>query len=139
MTFVIDASLAVAWCFEDEASPGTDAILDRLGREDAVAPSIWPLEIANALRSAERRGRVEERELPGLTRLLATLPVGVEETPLDRALTLVLPLARALALSADDASYVELALRRGLPLATADDQLARATVAAGAELLEPPS
>ena len=62
----------------------------------------------------------------GLTRLLAALPVDVEETPLNRALAEILPLARALALSAYDACYVELALRRGLPLATADDQLARA-------------
>lgn len=137
--FVIDASLALAWCFEDEASPRADAALEGLALDGAVAPAIWPYEIANALRSAERRGRIDEREMLGLTRLLGALPVDVEETPLARALAEILPLARALALSAYDASYVELALRRGVPLATADDQLAQAALAAGAQLLGPAS
>ena len=56
--FVIDASVTLAWCFEDEASGDADAVLDRLDREAALAPAHWPLEVANALRTAERRGRL---------------------------------------------------------------------------------
>jgi predicted nucleic acid-binding protein len=133
--FVIDASVALAWCFEDEATPYADVVLSRLEHEEAVAPSIWPLEVANGLRSAERRGRIDERELPGVAQLLLALPIRIEESTLDSALGEVLQLARALGLSTYDASYVALALRHGAPLATLDDPLAQAATAAGAQLL----
>jgi predicted nucleic acid-binding protein len=139
MAFVIDASIALAWCFEDEASPLADGILSRLESEEAVAPSIWPLEIANGLRSAERRGRIDERELSGVVRLMAALPVEVVQTTLDQALGDVLSLARAAGLSTYDAAYLDLALRRGLPLATADEYLARAAEASGVDLIAIPA
>jgi predicted nucleic acid-binding protein len=101
-----------------------------------LAPAVWPLEVANRLRSAKRRGRIDERDLPAVRQLLLSLPIQVEELSLARALTDVLQLARALAISAYDASYVDLALRRGVPLATLDEQLSSAAVAAGAQLLE---
>ncbi len=133
--FVIDASVALAWCFEDEATPHADALLARLEQEEAAAPAIWPLEVANGIRSAERRGRIDEREIPALAQLMLALPIRIEEVPLDAALGDVLQLARALGLSAYDAAYVALALHRAIPLATLDDSLARAATAAGAELL----
>jgi predicted nucleic acid-binding protein len=133
--FVIDASVALAWCFEDEATPYADAVLSRLGQDEAVAPPIWPLEVANGLRSAERRGRIDERELPGVAQLLLALPIRIDDITLDAALGEVLQLARPLGLSSYDASYVALALRHAVPLATLDDPLARAATAAGAELL----
>lgn len=133
--FVLDASVALAWCFEDEATPFADGLLVRMQQEEAAAPAIWPLEVANGIRSAERRGRIDEREIPALTQLLLALPIRIEEIPLNAALKEVLPLARALGLSAYDAAYVELAIRRAAPLATIDDALARAAAAAGAELL----
>jgi predicted nucleic acid-binding protein len=136
MTFVLDASTTLAWCLDDERDGRAVDVLARLSQEDAVSPAIWPLEVANGLRSAERRGRIDERELPAVRQLLAALPVAIEEVPLSRALADVLPLARSLAISAYDASYVDLAIRRGVPLATSDDLLARAATAAGAELLE---
>jgi predicted nucleic acid-binding protein len=135
MAFVVDASVALAWCFEDEQSPRADAVLARLGEEAGVAPSIWPLEVANGLRSAERRGRIDERELPRVVRLLEALPIEVDGITLQRALGDVLPLARAVGLSSYDAAYLDLALRKGLPLATADEYLGQAAVAAGVELL----
>jgi predicted nucleic acid-binding protein len=134
--FVIDASVALAWCFEDEATPLADAVLNRLAEEEAVAPPIWPLEVANGLRSAERRGRIDERELPGVAQLLLALPIRIDDITLDVALGDVLLLARALGLSTYDASYIALALRHAAPLATLDDPLARAATAAGAQLLE---
>lgn len=136
--FVVDASVALSWCFEDETSPLTDAILTRLEREPAVVPVIWPLEVANGLRSAERRGRMDERAIPAATQLLMTLPIRVEEAiALEAALVRVLGLARSVGLSASDATYLDLASRRGLPLATNDEQLARAARAVGVELVEP--
>lgn len=134
--FVIDASLTLALCFEDDTGPLTETILSRLERETAIAPAIWPLEVANGLRSAERRGRIDDAELPGLAQLLLGLPIRVEDTPLDPALGDVLQLARSLGISSYDAAYVQLALSRRLPLATADEQLARATVAAGGAVVE---
>jgi predicted nucleic acid-binding protein len=139
MAFVIDASIALAWCFEDEASPMADGVLSRLEDDEAVAPSIWPLEVANGLRSAERRGRIDEREVPAVVRLLVTLPIEIVPTPLDQALGDVLSLARAVGLSSYDAAYLDLALRRGLPLATADEYLAQAAEATGVELVGIPA
>lgn len=136
---VIDASIALSWCFEDETSPLSDAVLEGLGRARAIAPALWPLEVANGLRSAERRGRLDDRAIPAVTHLLMTLPIDVEQAAdLDAAIGRILPLARSLGLSAYDASYLDLASRRGLPLATADEQLARAAVAAGVGLFEVP-
>jgi predicted nucleic acid-binding protein len=135
MAFVIDASVALAWCFEDEAAGIADSVLARLEEEEGVAPSIWPLEVANGLRSAERRGRIDEREIPAAVRLLAALPIQVVPTGLAQALGDVLSMARAAGLSAYDAAYLDLALRRGLPLATADEFLARAAQATGVELV----
>ena len=135
MTFVVDASVTLAWCFEDELSQHADQVLDRLTREDAVAPSIWPLEVANGLRSAERRNRLAAGELPGLRQLLTALPIRVEPASLDGALSEVLETARALELTAYDATYLDLAVRRGLPLATIDERLRDAAGRAGIELL----
>ena len=136
-TFVIDASVALSWCFEDEASPASDAILQRLRSTRAVAPAHWPLEVANGLRSAERRGRIDESSIPMATELLTALPIQVDEAhALDAALGRTLGTARSIGLTAYDAAYLDLATRRGLPLATADDQLARAAAAAGVKLVE---
>ena len=135
--FVVDASIALSWCFEDETSPLTDAVLQRLMRVPALAPGIWPLEVANGLRSAERRGRIDEQSIPAATQLLMALPIHVDESiGLEPALGRVLHLARTVGLTAYDATYLDLATRRGLPLATADEQLARAARAVGVELVE---
>jgi len=136
---VIDASIALSWCFEDESSALTDAVLRRLALTPSIAPAVWPLEVANGLRSAERRGHLDEGAIPAVTHLLMTLPIDVEETTdLEAAVGRILPMARALGLSAYDATYLDLASRRGLPLATADEQLARAAQAAGIEVVEAP-
>jgi predicted nucleic acid-binding protein len=134
---VIDASVALSWCFEDETSPMTDAVLERLRHEAAVVPVIWPLEMANGLRSAERRGRIDAESILAATRLLMTLPIQTEEAiSIEAALGRVLQIARSLILTSYDAAYIDLATRRGLPLATADDRLVAAARAAGLELVE---
>ncbi len=133
--FVIDASVTLAWCFEDEASGDADAVLDRLEREAALAPAHWPLEVANALRSAERRGRLDVAELPRLRAFLTALPVEIAPVELSTATGGVLEAARAHDLSAYDAAYLHLAAIRGLPLATADARLRSACARAGVALV----
>ncbi len=132
---MIDASVALAWCFADEATPATDALLDRLAEEEAAAPALWRLEVANALAMAERRGRLT---LAGLTRSLALLQrvaVVIDGEGSERAFREVLDLARNERLTVYDAAYLELALRLGLPLASKDARLRRAAAGHGLALL----
>lgn len=124
--FVLDNSIVMSWCFEDEASRYSDAVLDALGASEAVVPSIWPLEAANVLLAAERRRRLSRPETERFVSLLRSLPISVEmETP-DRILGEVVALARECRLSSYDASYLDLAIRTSLPLATLDQDLRKA-------------
>ena len=133
--FVIDASITLAWCFDDESSAGADAILDRLAAEGALAPAHWPLEVANGLRTAERRGRLDAMDLDQLRALLGQLPVEIAPVELSTALWGVLEAARAHGLTAYDATYLGLAEARGLALATVDARLRAACETAGVPTL----
>jgi predicted nucleic acid-binding protein len=133
--FVIDASIALAWCFDDEASPASRALLDRMEGDSAEVPSLWHLELANALAVAERNRRITPARTSEFVALISGLPIVVDERTPERALDSVLHLARSEKLSAYDASYLELAMRRGIPLATKDDRLADAARRAGVLLL----
>lgn len=136
MTFVIDASVTLAWCFHDERYERADRVLGRLTTDDALVPAIWPLEVANALRTAERRGRLGPGEFADATGLLLGLPVRVAPVATAEALGGIADLSRRLELSVYDASYLALAMRQGLPLATADERLRRACVEAGVDLID---
>jgi predicted nucleic acid-binding protein len=129
--FVLDSSITLAWCFPDEAAPHPQLVLDSLATARAVAPTLWPLEVANALLVGERRGRCTEADTATWTAFLAALPIALDDGTAARAWSAVLHVARTHSLSAYDAAYLELALRRGLPLATLDDRLAAAATAAG--------
>lgn len=132
--FVLDASVALAWCFEDEADPAADALLRTLGPRTALVPGLWALEVTNVLIGAERRGRITPAETARFLRLLDELPIDVDaETPA-RAGREGLLLARAHGLSSYDAAYLELAVRRGVPLATRDRALAEAARSVGVEV-----
>ena len=133
--FVVDASVTLAWCFADETSDLADRVLDHLEHDEALAPAIWPLEVANGLRTAERRGRLDLADLSHVRGLLISLPVQVEGVALDAALGEVTEIARRLELTAYDAAYLELAARRGLALATVDARLRRACELAGVVLV----
>jgi predicted nucleic acid-binding protein len=133
--FVIDASVALAWCFADELSEDADVVLGRFEHEAAIAPAIWALEVANGLRTAERRGRLELADRARVRDLLLSLPVEVVAVDLQLALGEVTELARDLGLTAYDAAYVALAARRGLALATVDDRLRQAAASAGVEIV----
>ena len=121
--FVIDNSVVMAWCFEDETSQYADAILDRLEVSTAVVPSIWPLEVGNVLLVAERNKRLSQADSIRFIALLTELPITIEQEPPERMLKEILALAREHQLSSYDASYLDLAMRKGLPIATLDNGL----------------
>lgn len=135
MPLVVDASVALAWCFSDETSPTADQAAAALRGSGAVAPPVWPLEVGNALIAAERRQRLSEAGVVTAGHLLAELQVEVEEADVGRTLGPVVDLARSHGLSTYDASYLEAAIRRGLPLATLDTSLAAAARASGVPLI----
>ncbi len=137
MTFVLDASIALAWCFADQTTPISESALDRLGHEEALVPGLWALEVANVLVSAERRGRLKPAQTTRFLELLGQLPITVEEIGRDAILTTVLDLARASGLTAYDASYLALAAASGVPLASRDEALRRAALGLGVDLVTP--
>ena len=128
---VLDCSVAVAWCFEDEASPETDAILERVRDEGALVPALWHLELGNVLVQAERRERLSAADTTTRLELIADLPIATDDETPTRALREILTLARAEGLTTYDAAYLELAMRNGLPLATKDRTLRDAAKRAG--------
>jgi predicted nucleic acid-binding protein len=123
---VLDCSVAVSWCFEDEASPDTDALLERVRDEGALVPAIWYMELGNVLIQAERRQRLSAADTSTRLDLIGALPIFTDDRKPDGALCQVVTLARAESLTAYDASYLELAMRKGLPLATKDQALVTA-------------
>ena len=124
--FVLDASVALAWCFDDESTPAAWALLDRLQHAPAFVPALWALEIGNILLGAERRRRITHARSVEFLGILAELDIRVDPDRPGRVFRDVLPLARAQQLTTYDASYLELAMRLGLPLATKDTALLRA-------------
>lgn len=135
MTFVLDNSVALAWCFEDEQTPAVMALLDRVTETGATAPMLWPLEALNGLLAAERRRRLNAARRTQLAALLQALPVTIDNETADRAWAATAQLAERLGLSVYDAAYLELAIRRELPLATLDRALRTAAVGRGLEVL----
>src|ERR1700744_2801632 len=106
----------MAWCFEDQATTATETVLNQLSDERAAVPSIWPLEVANVLLSAERRGRLSEAQSNRFLTVLSRLPIDVDHSPTD--LAAIAAAGRHHALTSYDASYLLLAEQLGAPLAT---------------------
>jgi predicted nucleic acid-binding protein len=132
---VLDASVALAWCFKNEASAAADRVLERLAAEAASVPAIWHLEIANVLALSERRRRITPARSAEFIALLEILVIVVDEETPSRALGRVLDLAREERLTAYDAAYLELAMRLGIPLASKDGDLCNAAERLGVNVL----
>jgi predicted nucleic acid-binding protein len=135
VSVVIDASLTLTSYFEDEATSATEAILDRVSDAGAVVPVLWRLEVANAFQSALRRKRISADYRDDFLTELAQLPIGVDADTDTYAWTTTLRLAERFGLTIYDATYLELAQRRSLPLATLDKALRKAAVALDISLL----
>jgi predicted nucleic acid-binding protein len=128
---VVDASVALAWCFPDEASDYADAVLVALDGSTILVQAIWGLEIANAVLAGERSKRLRQPEIRRFTMLLESLSLVQDVQPVCDHVSNVLPLAREYSLSAYDAAYLELSIRHGAPLATLDGKLQKAAQKAG--------
>ena len=135
MICVIDASVTLSWIYSDEHSAASDALLARVADRGAVVPQLWRLEVASALQNGIKRKRIVAAYRDSAIQQLLGLPIETDPDTNDYAWTTTLQLADIHHITVYDASYLELALRRGLPLATRDDQLAAAATAAGAILL----
>ena len=135
MPFVVDSSVALAWVLPDEHGSPADVLADSLERSPACAPSLWPLEVGNALVMAQRRKRLTERDLDRVLKVVQSLAVELDATPVDETFPAIVAIARKLGLTTYDAAYLELAQRRGLPLATLDTRLAESARKLGVAVL----
>ena len=134
-TLIIDCSITMAWCFADEGTEATAEIQNRLTTEAVLVPAHWPLEVGNVLAMAEKRKRISVADSTEFVRLLGALDIQVDEETSARVFDYVLPLSRSHALTSYDAAYLELALRRRLPLASLDDDLRRVATSLGIQVL----
>jgi predicted nucleic acid-binding protein len=132
---VIDSSVALTWCFEDEASPKSDALFEQVRDEGAVVPGLWHLEVANVLLQAEKRGRITAADITLRLELIAELPIDTDNETTARAWREILALARVEGLTTYGAAYLELAIRRGLPLLTKDQALIAAAQRTGVAVI----
>lgn len=133
--FVLDCSIAMAWLFHDEATPKTTALLNRLATETALVPAWWLIEVTNVLALAERKGRITPTQSDAFIADLGKLGIERDSEAPDRAFTHLLALCRTHRLTSYDAIYLDLAVRRSLPLATLDDDLRKTARKLGVALL----
>jgi predicted nucleic acid-binding protein len=136
MDWVIDASIALAWALPDGTSLQADQFLGRVSGKDVLwVPSLWWYEVANALILAERRSRLTEANGIQLRELYGMLPIKTDMIIGPDTIERLRTLAREYSLSAYDTTYLDLALRKGLRLATLDQNLQSAARKAGVRIL----
>ena len=128
---VVDSSIALAWCFADEQDEYSQSVLDAMTTKSIYVPDLWHLEVANTLLVGERRKRCTQMDNVIWLRFLSELPITVDEETKTHAFAETTHLARLYNLSVYDAAYLELAMRRGLSLATHDQKLKVAAKAVG--------
>ena len=132
---MLDNSVALAWCFEDEQTPAIMELLERVAATGARAPLLWPLEALNGLLVAERRRRLDPSRRARLAGFLRDLPIALDLDTAERAWEATARLAERFTLTIYDAAYLELAQRRRLPLASLDQDLRAAATAMDMEVL----
>jgi len=134
LSFVLDTSVTMAWLFEDETTRTTEAILDRLTSEDALVPTLWTYEVGNVLLMAERRKRITEAQGRRFTQLLESLPIRISDSHLNSLWSNAVVVAREHGLSVYDGTYLDLAMREGIALATRDKALRKAAKKLGIKI-----
>ncbi len=135
MSFVLDSSITVSWCFSDEATPLTKSLLKKVEEDTAYVPNLWPLELGNVLVMAEKRKRINYAQIIEFISLLNDLNIEIDNQTCNKAFHEILSLAYSENLTTYDAAYLELAMRLGLPLATKDKQLCETASRLGVVLL----
>lgn len=131
---MVDASVALAWCFPDETSDYADCVLVALEGKTILVPAVWGLEIANAVLVGERRKRLDQPDVRQFATLLESLSLVQDSQPVASHVSQVLPIARTYGLTAYDAAYLELSIRHNAPLATLDGKLQKAAKQAGIQI-----
>lgn len=134
MPVVLDASITMSWCFDDEATNETERIFTLVSNHGADVPPIWPFEVFNSLAIGERRRRITEFQSHRFLAMLARLPIQVHAMPWEDLSEELLGLSRQFQLSSYDASYLALAIQTGSPLATQDRRLSDAAAKFGVPL-----
>jgi predicted nucleic acid-binding protein len=134
MSVALDASVTLAWLFGDEVSPEVRRVFEGIAERGAVVPSLWSLEVANSLTMAVRRKRIDAEFRQAALRDLAALDITTDQLTATQAWSDTLALADQYRLTVYDAAYLELASRRGLPLATLDGDLRAAAFKANVAL-----
>jgi predicted nucleic acid-binding protein len=133
---VLDNSVTMAWCFDDEATPYTEELLNWCASGVTVhVPSIWPLEVTNVLLNAQRKGRVTDKRIEEFLEVLSKLPIHIDPVSMKRAAYDIRKLAQSHRLTSYDAAYLELAIREALPLASLDGDLKKAAIASGVRVI----
>ena len=135
MTFVLDCSATMPWVLHNDTTGKAQEVLIKLETEQAIVPEMWLLEVSNILLVFERRGRITTDESEEFVRFLGNLPIHVEEGSSRIAFREIRPLARKHGLTGYDATYLELAIREDLPIATLDKNLQQAAKRSGGILL----
>jgi Predicted nucleic acid-binding protein, contains PIN domain len=135
MSLVLDSSAALAWVYSEETTAEIREVFERVLAEGAWVPTLWRLEVANILEMGVRRGRTDATFRDATLADLALLPIQTDAETDRQAWSATLRLAVRHRLTLYDAAYLEVAIRRGLPLATLDAELRAAAKAAGVTLL----
>lgn len=133
MSFVIDATVFGAWVFSDERNSYSEAALNALLNQKAVVPALWWYETRNLLIINELRGRIRQDDTNSFLQEFDKLPIATDQ---DAQKEIILKLARKGSLSIHEASYLELALRLGCPLATLNKKLAHVAFQEGVSLFK---
>lgn len=131
MSLVLDSSATLAWIYGDETTEAIRRVFEAVADRGAIVPSLWRLEVANSLTMAMRRGRVDTEFRRAALADLGFLNITVDVHTDANAWASTLELADRFRLTVYDAAYVELAERRGLSLATLDDEMRKAGAALG--------
>jgi len=135
MSLVLDSSATLAWIYSDEVTEGVRELFDTVADAGAFVPALWRLEVANSLTIAVRRGRIDAEFRRAALDDLAMLEITTDNQTDTHAWTETLQLADLFRLTLYDAAYLELAHRRGVPLATLDEDLSAAALALGLHVL----
>jgi predicted nucleic acid-binding protein len=136
--FVLDNSVTMRWCFENTSTPYSEAILqEMINGTEAVVPVLWLYEVVSVLAKSQRNGSITPDKVTRFLDNLRSFSITVDQDSFHLIFTDVHRLAVQHGLTGYDASYLELATRRDLPIATLDVELQKAAVASGVKLIQP--
>jgi len=133
--FVLDASVTLTWCFDDEEALASTALLEKSEKEPVFVPQIWTIEVGNILVNAEKNKRISYAQMMEFLSILGNLNIRIDDKTSQYGFHEILSLAHSEKLTTYDATYLELAMRLGLPLATLDKQLKKAAINVGVQII----